>query len=242
MAPYRTFLPVLLVLSILLSGCGLTSRLERETERRPDSPGDGAADAREVSGLRPGAMIEEGVASWYGPNFHGKLTANGEEYDMHGLTAAHRTLPFNTLVRVRNTDNGETVTVRINDRGPYAKNRVIDLSRGAAEEIGMIGPGTAPVELFLVEGDLSRSRITDLTRPTYTVQLGSFSTEQQAFALSRKVQGSRVEEASVGGQTLWRVYYGTYVDRGKAESKRRELSGRGVQGYVKQLENSAPEP
>lgn len=232
MAQYRIILPVLLVLSLFMSACGLTSRLERETARRPASSGE-----REPGDVRPGAMIEEGVASWYGPDFHGKLTANGEEYDMHGLTAAHRTLPFNTLVKVRNTSSGETVVVRINDRGPYAKNRIIDLSRGAAEEIGMIGSGTAAVELYLVEGDLSRSRVTDLTRPTYTVQLGSFQAESQAFALSRKVQGSRVEKVTVDGQTLWRVYYGTYIDRGKAESKLRELAGRGVQGYVKQLEN-----
>ena len=85
-----------------------------------------------------GRIIETGVASWYGPNFHGKLTANGEIYNMHELTAAHKTLPFNSIVRVENLSNGKSVIVRINDRGPFVKNRIIDLSRKAAQEIDMI--------------------------------------------------------------------------------------------------------
>ncbi|HAC14758.1 MAG TPA: septal ring lytic transglycosylase RlpA family lipoprotein, partial [Bacteroidetes bacterium] len=84
--------------------------------------------------------LETGTASWYGPNFHGKHTANGEVYNQYELTAAHKTLPFNTVVKVTNLDNGKSVTVRINDRGPYAGRRVIDISRAAAEQIDMIGP------------------------------------------------------------------------------------------------------
>lgn len=95
-------------------------------------------------------MIERGVASWYGEAFHGRSTANGERYDMHRLTAAHRTLPFGTVVEVRNLDNGRSVRVRINDRGPFVRGRIIDLSYAAAREIEMIGPGTARVELVLV--------------------------------------------------------------------------------------------
>ncbi len=90
---------------------------------------------------------EKGVASWYGPDFHDKPTANGEIYNQDAMTAAHRTLPFNTLVLVENLDNGRSVVVRVNDRGPYAKDRIIDLSKRAANEIGMIGTGTARVKL-----------------------------------------------------------------------------------------------
>lgn len=88
-----------------------------------------------------------GVASWYGPGFHGRLTANGERYDMNGMTAAHKTLKFGTKVRVTNKNNGKSVVVRINDRGPYADKRIIDLSKGAANAIGMIASGTASVSV-----------------------------------------------------------------------------------------------
>lgn len=85
------------------------------------------------------ASFQQGIASWYGPGFHNRLTANGERYNMNALTAAHRTLPFGTMVLVKNTATGKTVTVRINDRGPYIKGRIIDLSRAAAKELGISG-------------------------------------------------------------------------------------------------------
>ena len=93
----------------------------------------------------------QGVASWYGYPHHGRLTANGQRFNMHELTAAHRTLPFGTRLRVTNLINGRSVTVTITDRGPFVKQRVLDLSYAAAREIGMIGPGTAPVQLEVLE-------------------------------------------------------------------------------------------
>ncbi|MEZ5401305.1 MAG: septal ring lytic transglycosylase RlpA family protein [Bryobacteraceae bacterium] len=93
---------------------------------------------------------ERGVASWYGPGYHGKPTASGEIYDMDGWTAAHRRYAFGTHVRVQNLANGKTTKVRINDRGPFVKNRIIDLSRAAAREIDMIGPGTARVRVVVI--------------------------------------------------------------------------------------------
>lgn len=99
-------------------------------------------------------FLEAGIASWYGSDFHGEPTASGEIYDMETLTAAHKTLPFNTIVRVVNLDNKKTVTVRINNRGPFVEGRVIDLSRKAAREIDILEAGLAEVELYLVkEGD-----------------------------------------------------------------------------------------
>ncbi|MDJ1176634.1 septal ring lytic transglycosylase RlpA family protein [Roseofilum capinflatum] len=92
-----------------------------------------------------------GWASWYGPGFHGNLTANGERYNQYGLTAAHRNLPFNTMVRVTNMDNGRSLVVRINDRGPYIRNRIIDLSKGAAQELGLMSTGVAPVRMEILE-------------------------------------------------------------------------------------------
>jgi rare lipoprotein A len=95
------------------------------------------------------ALPVEGVASWYGPGFIGRLTANGEVYTAREMTAAHRTLAFNTLVRVTNLENGRSAVIRINDRGPFVGERVIDLSEAAAERLGMIGPGTSRVRLEL---------------------------------------------------------------------------------------------
>jgi rare lipoprotein A len=103
--------------------------------------------------VNPG-YSQQGIASWYGPGFHGKKTATGEVYDMHMLTAAHNTLPLHSVVKVTNLENNKDVVVRINDRGPFVDDRVIDLSLASAKELGVVGPGTAPVRLkVLTAGD-----------------------------------------------------------------------------------------
>ena len=106
--------------------------------------GAGLARAEEPDAAK---LTLSGTASWYGPGFHGRTTANGERYNMYELTAAHRSLPFGTKVRVTNRKNGKSVVVRINDRGPYVGGRVIDLSRGAAQVVSMTEAGIAPVKL-----------------------------------------------------------------------------------------------
>lgn len=93
-------------------------------------------------------LIDQGLASWYGARFHGKRTASGEAFDMQELTAAHKTLPFGTRVRVRNLDNGQEVVVRVNDRGPFSPKRVIDLSHAAASALGMVSSGVVKVQVF----------------------------------------------------------------------------------------------
>ena len=213
---------IIVVFGILvLTGCGMS----KETLD---------ADYASTENAR---AIENGVSSWYGPNFHGKLTANGEIYDMDGITAAHRTLPFDTILLVENLDNGKTVQVRVNDRGPYAKNRIIDLSRGAAERIDMIGPGTARVRLYLLEGDLENSRVTDLKVPTYTVQLGSYKDVQQAELQVQKIEGTRIETIETDESTFYRVYFGTYTDPEEARNEMNRLNNMGHAGFVKQIEN-----
>jgi len=97
-----------------------------------------------------GPYYETGIASWYGPGFDGNLTANGEIYDMNGISAAHKTLPFGTIVRVVDLDTGRSIVVRINDRGPFVEGRIIDLSKGAAEKLGMVERGIIPVGLRIV--------------------------------------------------------------------------------------------
>lgn len=105
--------------------------------------------------LERGTHQLSGIASYYAEEFNGRTTANGEEYDMHALTAAHRTLPFNTVVRVTSAESGLSVVVRINDRGPFKDNRVIDLSLEAAQRIGLISKGTGPVSLTIVDSKAS---------------------------------------------------------------------------------------
>lgn len=95
--------------------------------------------------------VEYGVSSYYADDFHGKLTANGEVYDMYGMTAAHNTLPLNTIIRVTNLENKKVIILRINDRGPFVKNRILDCSYGAALKLGFIGKGTTRVKIEVIE-------------------------------------------------------------------------------------------
>src|SRR4029077_6506050 len=124
-----------------------------------------AASASSPPQIRSG---ETGVASWYGKPYHGRAAANGEIYDMEKLSAAHRTLPFNTWVRVYDLDNNKTVEVRIIDRGPFVDGRIIDLSHAAAESISMIGPGTARVRMEVIAVPAG------VAAPIYVVQVGAF--------------------------------------------------------------------
>ncbi len=116
----------------------------------------------------PAGYTEEGNASWYGVPFNGRRASNGEIYDMYKLTAAHRTLPFETMVRVTNLNNGKSTTVRITDRGPFVDNRIIDLSLAAAREIESIGPGVVPVRVEVLTQGI------DPTGGFFTVQVGAF--------------------------------------------------------------------
>lgn len=182
-----------------------------------------------------GMTLEVGIASWYGPTFHGKSTANGETYDQHDFTAAHKTLPFNTVVKVTNLENGKSVVVRINDRGPYSPNRVIDLSRAAATEIDMIGPGTVEVRLELVSSEVPIGR--QIEPEMFTVQLASFTERRQADEYVRRVDGTYVQEARVNGITYFRVFSGRFRDKDDAVRHQRALSRRNIEGFVKQVQN-----
>lgn len=168
-------------------------------------------------------FAETGVASWYGPNFHGKKTANGETYDMHQMTAAHRILPMHTQLLVTNLDNGRATEVRVNDRGPFVGNRVIDLSFAAAKALGVVGPGTARVSLQTRPGQ----RI-EYVGPFY-VQYGAFVVEENARKLksqlaTRGFAGTRIARGELGGTIYWRVQIGAFTTLGEAESARIRLA------------------
>lgn len=171
-----------------------------------------------------GVPIERGVASWYGPKFNGKRTASGERYDMNAFTAAHPSLPFGTKIGVRNTRTGREVIVRVNDRGPFSKNRVLDLSYAAAREVGVVGPGTASVEIYLVPVSGAPQR--------FTVQVGAFSEAEKAASLQHDVVRLYPEAVVESDGTWSRVQIGAFDDRDQAESLRRELASIGMPAIV----------
>ena len=147
----------------------------------------------------PGGQV--GIASWYGADFHGRTTSNREIYNMYDMTAAHQTLPFGTRVLVTNLDNGRTAEVRVNDRGPFVKGRIIDLSYAAARILGLVGPGTAPVRLDILENG---SQPLD---GRYLVQVGAFLQERNARDMRNRL-GRRYGKAFIAPRTLsGRTYY-----------------------------------
>ncbi|WP_291322763.1 septal ring lytic transglycosylase RlpA family protein [Desulfonatronospira sp.] len=167
---------------------------------------------------------EEGIASWYGPKFHGKKTASGEVYNMYAMTAAHRLLPMHTKVQVTNMENDKTIRLRINDRGPFKDDRIIDLSLAAARELDIIGPGTAPVRVKAV-GSASRKELPG----TFYVQVGSFSKRENAENKKTSMQGlgyreTRIQQTEIDGINLWRVQAGKFSTVGEAEAARDSLA------------------
>lgn len=187
----------------------------------------------------PPGWSESGIASWYGHPYHGRKAANGETYDMDKLTAAHRTLPFGALVEVENRDNGRKTTVRITDRGPFVDGRVIDLSRAAAKEIGMIGPGTARVRLTLIGYGPPRELDETSGDGGFAVQAGAFASRANAEAmkerLERKFRPVRVVERE-GSQTPWRVLVGEKPSEQEAKTLAEELKNEtGAEGFVVRL-------
>lgn len=210
---------------LFLTSCGVSNRGVSSS----DSSSLSRSQKKNIS------AIETGEASWYGPDFHGRLTANGEKYDMNGLTAAHRTLPFNTQVLVENLDNGKSVQVRINDRGPFAKDRIIDLSKGAATAVDMIGPGTAHVRIYLVGNNNGLPE--NLKEAKYTVQLGSYADRESAEKKSDEIRSSYVQEVTVNNKTVYRVYFGDFYNPAIAREAQQRLEGLGHEGFVKQVGN-----
>lgn len=181
-----------------------------------------------------GRVIDRGVASWYGKPFHGRRTASGEVYDMHGLTAAHKELAFGTLVEVTNLDNGRRTVVEITDRGPFVRGRVIDLSHAAAREIEMVGPGTAKVELRIVQmphgGEVLRVRTASAYG--YTVQAGAFQESTRAESLRRQLSRRYADVVVRSNDGWFRVHVGEYSERERAERVQQELTRRGFVALI----------
>jgi len=181
---------------------------------------------------------ERGLASWYGPKFQGRLTSNGEVYDMEKMTAAHKLLPFNTWVEVNNQANGQKAVVRINDRGPFVDGRVIDLSKAAARKLGVIGPGTAPVVIRALGQRPPGAAPPPADAPTVvvklgplTVQVGAFTQESNAWRLAALLR-TRHQDVSVvdynrGDAVFRRVRVGKLESLDAAEKLKARLRQEG---------------
>ncbi len=174
-----------------------------------------------------------GISSWYGPDFDGKATSSGEIYDMHALTAAHKTLPMNTLVKVTNRDNGKSVIVRINDRGPFVGTRIIDLSNKAAHQIDMVKKGTANVRLEVIgfKDKSAQKRTTRLasnqapqevfTNDTYALQIGSFSRFDGAQKTQEEYDGYKgyhtiIKDSEYNDKRVFRVWLSGFKSEAEA--------------------------
>jgi rare lipoprotein A len=177
-------------------------------------------------------FTEVGLASWYGPGFHGKKTANGETYDMHARTAAHKLLPFGTLVRVTNLENNAACLARINDRGPFVSGRVIDLSRALAKEIGVAGPGTARVRLEALEGPGGAAPPPQTLEGPFAWQVGAFTVRTNADALASTLASDFADVAVLvydrGDTVFHRVRVGRYPGTHEAQRAGPALRARGL--------------
>jgi rare lipoprotein A len=187
------------------------------------------------------------TASWYGPKFNGRPTASGERFDMHGLTAAHKYLPFGTELRVTNPDNGRSVNVKVNDRGPFIRGRDLDLSYGAARAIGMDKKGVGRVKIEYLGRDMRyvkriayRTDAKIVSRGLLTIQVGSFEDKENAMRLKKGLEFAyndvTVSSALVRGKTFYRVRVGMFKNRSSAVEVAEKLADEGYAIFIKTKE------
>lgn len=186
-------------------------------------------------------FVQDGLASWYGKEWHGGATSNGERYDMNAMTAAHKTLPLGVYVRVRNKRNGSEVIVRINDRGPFVRERIIDLSFAAAKQLGITGTGTAPVHIEALGYRPADGAGPAPYRPPksydageFAIQVGAFTDRDNAERLASRMRRSYgsagIQDATVNGNRFFRVRVGSFGSLVKAEKARAEFERGGYPG------------
>jgi len=177
-------------------------------------------------------LDQEGLASWYGPNFHGKKTANGEIFNTNDFTAAHRTYPFNSIVKVISLENNNSTIVRINDRGPFANDRIIDLSLAAANELDMIKTGVMKVKVVLIEsGD---NKYHKFSNKKYKIQLASFSDKKKADNYIDSLKNN-INNISIESVDLDKTFYRIFIDElnySELHLLRIKLNKLGINNYI----------
>jgi rare lipoprotein A len=242
---FRSFRAVLLLsaTSFLLSACG-GGYATRVINTPETSHMKGHQRPYSVNGRRYDPLAdhegfsEQGMASWYGRDFHGKKTSSGEIYDMNAMTAAHKTLPMGTMVRVTNKENGREAVVRINDRGPFVRGRVIDVSYAAAKRLGLVKSGTARVRIEALgdreEADSGQSSCQTPVKQTagsYAVQIASFVRMENARRLVEemrlKVGIATIHQVWVDGTPFYRVRAGRYPSIQAAEEAQSRFERQG---------------
>lgn len=200
------------------------------TENRPTAAPLETLDSGKNEGfssnLKTSEFFQEGLASWYGKKFHGRPTASQEVYDMNALTAAHKTLPFETRVKVTNLDNGLEVVVRINDRGPFVKDRIIDLSYQASKELGMLEQGMARVRLSVLTAPPAKKTSSE-TGKDYTIQLGVYKSQENARQASKKIKDGRIQTFLRDDVQLHRVLAGSFHTLEDAVARMAEIQSNG---------------
>jgi rare lipoprotein A len=210
--------------------------------------GVGYTPLREARGYR-----ERGIASWYGKKFHGRLTSSGEAYDMYAMTAAHKTLPLPSYVRVRNLNNGRSVIVRVNDRGPFHENRLIDLSYAAAAKLGIIGTGTGIVEIEAVTADapvvasrpvkpeiIATAHASEV--PRLYLQVGAFGLRENAENLRTRLAAAdlkpvHIEPGQRDGAPVWRVRLGPVTSVEESDKLAARVTATGLPAPIVVVEN-----
>ncbi len=230
----------LLALALAGSGCSVYDYV---AETFSDSNGEsasrsGTSSSYVVFGVRYHVLdsaegyVERGLASWYGPKFHGRKTSSGEVFDMNEVSAAHKTLPLSTWVKVTHLETDHSITVRINDRGPFKEGRIIDLSREAAVALGVVEDGLAPVEVRTIRGPSAAPR-----EPEHSfLQLGAFALRNNAEAFVQKLRRQGLVRLSVhtreGDAPLHRVLQGPFDDHTELDRAISELDTRGITEYT----------
>lgn len=224
----KRLVALVVVLLVTLTACHRGVRYQRPEDFQP------------MPRVAPG-WTERGVASWYGRPFHGRQTANGEIYDMNGLSCAHKTLPLGTVVQVTNLANGQRLDLRVNDRGPYVHGRIVDCSRAAAHRLGFLDDGVVPVKIEVVAVGLGERPIYHEAPEggggyAYTLQLGAFTDPASAHALAERLRRDRVtpriEVATVNGRRFHRVRAGHYPDKAAAAEAAASLYAQGYDIYL----------
>jgi rare lipoprotein A len=251
----RLVLGVLLLAVFTLNACtfgvpikdpgqGQTSTIPKTTKSKLGNPSSYVVFGKRYHVLNSSdGFVQRGIASWYGTKFHGRSTSSGEVYNMHAMTAAHKTLPIPVYVHVKNIDNGRSMVVRVNDRGPFVAGRIIDLSYAAAKKLGVDGPGTANVEIRTVgpgqaqQGSVVRaiplSQDLQADIPLF-IQMGSFSSHVNASNLVKNLLDANESTAQISHlQTdsglYYRVRVGPLYDIDEANAIVRRLKGKGFQ-------------
>lgn len=228
----------MVVCSLSLSACGVRKTDVTQADARRSRPEQRSAPAARSDQVRGEAFVQEGIAGWFGKDYYGSTAKSGEKYDLSSLTAAHRTLPIGISVKVRNKVNGREAVVRVSERGPLVKSRIIDLSYAAAKRLGIGEKGSAAVRIealgFRVNGAPGHEtyrRQETFDGGSYTVQIGLYTDRKNAARISeemRKLFGySETRELHAKGERFYRVLAGKFVSLKDAEAAEKNFTEHG---------------